>query len=295
MRLFYHPDYNGHSLTFDTTRKATWVANSLVSRPIGGVEVIAPEPLTVEALSDVHDPVYVRAVATGAPKALAETSGFPWDPRVFRAVALSNGGAVAAALYALATGCHAGSLSSGMHHAGYASGGGFCTFNGVALAAHAALLAGARVLVLDTDAHCGGGTFEILSTLADVVSLDLSVNAFDGYKPEAPHTLDVVRMTSAYLPTLHRRLVAAGAAHGPFDLIVYNAGMDPHEASSVGGLPGVTAKVLADREALVFDFAEAHDIPVAFVLAGGYVSDDLTESALVDLHRLTIARAARTR
>ena len=75
-------------------------------------------------------------------------------------VCASNGGAVAAARAARAGGV-AGSLSSGLHHAGRDRGAGFCTFNGLVLAARAALSEGAaRVLVLDLDAHCGGGTHE---------------------------------------------------------------------------------------------------------------------------------------
>ena len=70
----------------------------------------------------------------------------------------SNGGAVAAGLAALEHGV-AGSLSSGLHHARREKGAGFCTFNGLVIAAREALTAGARsVLILDFDAHCGGGT-----------------------------------------------------------------------------------------------------------------------------------------
>jgi hypothetical protein len=46
---------------------------------------------------------------------------------------------------------------------------------------------------------------------------------------------------------------------------------------------------------VAFDWARAVGTPVAFVLAGGYVSrgrQGLTQAALVDLHRLTIAAAA---
>ena len=63
----------------------------------------------------------------------------------------SNGGAVAAALEAFETKRNAGSLSSGLHHATRALGSGFCTFNGLALAARAVIDAGAkRVLVVDS-------------------------------------------------------------------------------------------------------------------------------------------------
>jgi hypothetical protein len=44
---------------------------------------------------------------------------------------------------------------------------------------------------------------------------------------------------------------------------------------------------------MVFDFFRKRDTPVAFVLAGGYVSAELDEARLVGLHRLTL-RAAST-
>ncbi|MDP2769724.1 MAG: amidohydrolase family protein, partial [Giesbergeria sp.] len=61
-------------------------------------------------------------------------------------VCASNGGAVAAALAAIAEGV-AGSLSSGLHHAARGRGAGFCTFNGLALGVRAARAAGEPVLM----------------------------------------------------------------------------------------------------------------------------------------------------
>lgn len=50
--------------------------------------------------------------------------------------------------------------------------------------------------------------------------------------------------------------------------------------------------MLAERERLVFAWAHARRLPVAFTLAGGYLSKDLSQDDLVGLHRLTIAAAA---
>jgi acetoin utilization deacetylase AcuC-like enzyme len=61
---------------------------------------------------------------------------------------------------------------------------GFCTFNGLALAARAARSAGAEhILVLDLDAHCGGGTHELLGGDPGVSQLDVAVDRFDRYSP----------------------------------------------------------------------------------------------------------------
>jgi acetoin utilization deacetylase AcuC-like enzyme len=293
LNVFYAPSYAAAAHAFETTRKAAWIAESLVSDPIPGVELRVPRPLTADEIATVHDPAYVAAVRTGEPRALAESQGFVWDAALWEAVAASNGGIVAAALMALAEGRGAGSLSSGLHHARTERGDGFCTFNGLALAAKAALSAGARaILVVDFDAHFGGGTREILADDERVTLLDVSVDRHDAYAPGPRDFVEAVARAEDYLPTVIRGLsrVLEGAS---FDLCLYNAGMDPHADCPEGGLWGITAATLAAREALVFDACRVRHIPVAFALAGGYLGERLDRTALVALHRLTIEAAAR--
>jgi len=115
------------------------------------------------------------------------------------------------------------------------------------------------------------------------------VSAFDGYEPPAGHALHLVSQADDYLPPVERALAAATDA---WDLVIYNAGMDPHEHSAIGGLRGVTTGMLAARERLVFTWARHRGVPVAFVLAGGYASGRLPRQALAGLHRLTVAAAA---
>jgi hypothetical protein len=140
--LFYGPDYVRAAYDFDTTRKARWIAESLVAEPIAGVRLVEPAPLTFDEVAAVHDRRYVQAVRDGTPRELAESQGFQWDEGLWRMVLATNGGVVAAARSALECGV-AGSLSSGLHHARWEHGSGNCTLNGIVLAAHAALDAGA--------------------------------------------------------------------------------------------------------------------------------------------------------
>ena len=283
MNLYYSKLYTSAKFNFDTTRKATWIADSLIARPIAGVTVKEPEPLTMAQLNAVHDPHYVDAVRTGKPRELAASSGFDWDPNVWDAVTSSNGGAVAATLDAYRLRENAGSLSSGLHHAGYRSGAAFCTFNGLALAAKAVLDAGAqRVLILDLDAHCGGGTHQLTKHDPRIVHVDISTSSVDQYAtPDGPSSLDIIGR-SRYFTTLGRRLREMMELPA-FDVLIYNAGMDPHDN-------GLTHDKLHMREQIVFRWAEAMQLPAAFVLAGGYTGR-LTQEALVNLHRLTIAEA----
>ena len=61
------------------------------------------------------------------------------------------------------------------------------------IAAAAALAAGAGdVLILDLDAHCGGGTHAITSDNPHVWHVDVSVNRCDLYEPGERTSLDLV-------------------------------------------------------------------------------------------------------
>lgn len=289
MKVFYSPEYVTSKTAFDTTRKSGWIAESLDAEPISGVTIVAPEPLTFDEIAAVHDRTYVEAVRTGSPRDLAESQGFEWDPGMWTAVTASNGGAVAAVRAARADGV-AGTLSSGLHHARRERGSSFCTFNGLVIAARAALAEGAgSVLIVDLDAHCGGGTHSLIADDDRIRQIDVSVSGIDSYRQSGANTLDIVKQAGDYLKTVQGRLDNVDWAP---TLCIYNAGMDPHEKCVIGGLRGIDRTILERREELVFEWCTARSIPVAFSLAGGYVGSELTEEGLVDLHRLTLNAAS---
>ncbi len=318
--MHHHLDACRTEVAFDTTRKAEAIAASLVARPIPGVHLEEPVPLTRAQLLAVHDAAYVDAVLTGTPRELATSNELPgWDAGLARSVLATNGGVLAAARHAVAHRTISGSLSSGLHHARRDRGAGYCTFNGLALAALDAVGRGARrVLVLDVDAHCGGGTASILSELAGarrieqarieqarieqarieqarIEQVDVSVDPYDTYDAALASAMPAfsARRTMAtaddYLDTIVAELDRI-ADPGSIDLVLHNAGMDPHHGCE-GGLEGIDAGVLAARERLVFDWIVRHRLPTAWVLAGGY-TNRIPMAELVDLHRLTVEAAA---
>ena len=67
--------------------------------------------------------------------------------------------------------------------------------------------------------------------------------------------------------------------------------MDPFGGCSIGGMQGVTQKVLSDREVAVFSWCRMRGVPIAFVLAGGYIGPGLEREGLVAVHRLTLEAA----
>lgn len=289
MPVFFSDAFNDVSIDFDTFLKAVALHEHLRAADLAGLTFQAPNALTVGELCTVHARAYVDAVATGEPHHLAASNGVGWDPGLLTAAATSSGGVVEAALHVLEHGGFAGSLSSGLHHARRGAGAGYCTFNGLALAAFAARTAGAgRVLVLDLDAHCGGGTASLIEGATGIEQVDVSVSTYDEYR-----STEQARLTlsggAAYLGDVEAAIDAI-AAPGSIDLVLYNAGMDAH-AEAGGGSRGVSTEVLAAREQMVFGWAASHRLPVAWVPAGGYTSGGLSLDEVCGLHRLTAEAA----
>ena len=292
--VFYSPKYLYSEITADTTTKAAAIEASLVAQPIPNVEVREPSRgITETEIALVHSPEYAKAIATGSNRALADANGLcDWTPEFASSRLWATGGVRDAVLEALHTRSNAGSMSSGLHHARYDYGQGNCTINGLALGAKLALVAGAkRVLIVDLDAHGGGGTASLIAGVPGIEQIDVSVSSYDHYvgTPQCNYTL--VTTASDYLPVV-RTALAQCADPESIDLVIYNAGVDPHQDCTTGGLRGITTEMLKERENIVFSWAKAHNIPVAFVFAGGYLGPKLNEEALVHLHRNTIEQAA---
>jgi len=116
------------------------------------------------------------------------------------------------------------------------------------------------------------------------------VNFFDSYTPQT-NTKLVMADGRDYLAVIERELNAVQAPSG-IDLVLYNAGMDPHE--NAGGVRGITTSVINERERMVFEWAASQGVPVAWVLAGGYTVGMQMEE-LAELHLLTARVATEPR
>ena len=90
----------------------------------------------------------------------------------------------------------------------------------------------------------------------------------------------------AYLGWLDNALSSAFRLFEP-DLICYVAGADPYKEDQLGGL-NLTIEGLKRRDELVFQVAQARDIPIMVTYAGGYAQkvDDT-----VRIHCNTVAAA----
>ena len=216
------------------------------------IDVFEPEPLSADDLAVAHDPTMVEDILAGR-----RSNGFGnRSPEVARTLPYTSGAMVAAAERALDTRRVAAATCSGFHHACYASTGGFCTFNGLMVTA--CLLRRRRgldrVAILDFDEHYGNGTEDIIRHLGiDWIVHDTAGR--HGYRPA---------QAEAFLS----RIPAILETMGGCDVVLYQAGADPHVDDPLGGF--LTTEQLYRRDRSVFEWCRRLGLPVAWNLAGGY-------------------------
>jgi acetoin utilization deacetylase AcuC-like enzyme len=277
--IYWGPDYVLDS-GVETRTKSGPLAKILLGGEVPGVDLIAPLPITREELLAIHDEQYIDGLING-------------DPALARSIFASTGG-VRDALDAMFVHGKSGSCSSGLHHAGRDYDKGLCYINGLALVALRAIkLFGAiKVGILDTDSHCGGGTFQLVGDNEKIVIADVSCNSYDIWQPNSDrHHLKIVSSANEYLDAVKQALKHLDGV----DALIYNAGMDPFEDCMTGGMPGITREVLAERERLVAQWCEDTQTPAMFVLAGGYGGKNLDLDGVARLHLPTIREFARIR
>lgn len=235
-----------------------------------------PEPMPLAQIAQVHDPDYVAEVAElRVPAAKSRRIGFPVTDRVARRARTTPGGTWHAAKLALVHG-YAANAAGGSHHALHDTGAGYCVFNDLAVAANRLVAEGdaGRILIVDCDVHQGDGTASLLAGRTEFATF--SIHAEKNFPVrKARSTLDVALPDGtgdqAYLDALSSYLPPLIDAFAP-DLILYQAGVDPHVEDRLGRL-AVSDAGLAARDRFVAEQAHRRGIPVASALGGGYGAD----------------------
>jgi acetoin utilization deacetylase AcuC-like enzyme len=277
VRVFYSLDVVADSgrRASPSDRKPRLVSEALLATG-WPVEIVAPEPADVEDIFRVHDPSFVSGVLK-----LERSNGFgSVSSSVARSLPYTSGACLGAAMVALHDGISA-SLTSGFHHAGPHGPRGFCTFNGLMIAAVKLLSLDrvARVAIVDCDYHYGDGTQAIIDAqgLGERV-LHLSF----GKHYRAPH------QAAQYLEEVDR-LGSRFAEFRP-ELVLYQAGADTHVDDPLGGL--LTTEQMRVRDRAVFAIARELGIPLTWNLAGGYqIEADGSIPRVVELHLNTFREA----
>ena len=220
------------------------------------LEIVAPPPVSVDQFALAHDRAFVEGVLGGH-----SYNGFGNKlPSVAASLPYTSGVMLSAARAALANQWGAVAPCSGFHHAGHDFSGGFCTFNGLMVTAAVLLAEGAvrKIGIIDFDQHWGDGTDDIIRRL------DLGERVRH-YSPT--ETFGRPHKAEAFLAQLPQLL----APFADCDLVLYQAGADPHIDDPLGGW--LTTEQLYRRDVGVFEVLRALGIPVAWNLAGGYQRD----------------------
>lgn len=218
--------------------------------------------------------------------------GLPWSPELVKRTTIAVGGSVRTALLALEHGiaCNA---AGGTHHAFRDFGSGFCIYNDVAVTANYLLehTAVESILIVDLDVHQGDGTASILASEPRAFTFSMhgeknfpfrkQKSDFDIALENGVGDDEYMRYLQIYLPVLIEDIAP--------DIILYDAGVDPHEIDPLGKL-SLSSKGLYERDLYVIEQAASAGVPLAGVIGGGY-SKDLDE--LADRH-VNLHRAAQT-
>jgi acetoin utilization deacetylase AcuC-like enzyme len=292
--IIYHPDYvaplpEGHRFPMPKFRQ---LYELLIADGIAKTSQFhTPQPPPTEWIELVHTKEYIQSYYTGTlePKALRRI-GLPWSPALVKRTCTAVGGTILTAQLALRYGL-ACNTAGGTHHAFPSYGSGFCIFNDLAISARILQQLGLvqKILILDLDVHQGDGTAFIFQEDKSVFtfSMHCEVN-FPGTKQKSDLDvpLPVGMDDDSYLQTIAKYLPDLLSQWKP-DLILYDAGVDPHASDRFGKL-ALTDTGIYRREMLVLTTCVAAGYPVASVIGGGY-SDDL--NALIYRHSL-LHRAA---
>jgi len=294
LRIFYHPHYS--ALVLPERHRFPLAKYQALFERLGdlGYPLAEAPPASRDQIARVHDADYVDAALQGRlDQAAIRRLGFPWSPLLIERTLRSVGATLAASRHALEQGCGL-QISGGYHHAHRDFGSGFCLFNDLVIAARTCLDEGRceRVLIVDLDVHQGDGSAALCAGSRDIITLSLhGEHNFPRHKP-ASH-LDFALPSGmgddAYFETLAQALSLALRLHAP-DLILYQAGVDVHRDDELGYL-SLTDAGVRQRDAMVFDYAVRHGLPIAAVPGGGYRRD---WQQLIPLH-LSLFEEARRR
>ncbi|WP_048440641.1 hypothetical protein [Caenimonas sp. SL110] len=250
-----------------------WLRRGLITQG----DIHSFPPVTRADLTLAHDPDFVQGILD-----LEIENGFgTTDPELTTSLYYTTGSLLAASRQALGANEITCSPTSGFHHAGYARAGGYCTFNGLMVVAMKLLKEGAvrQVGIIDCDVHFADGTEDIIGRLRvrKQIKHHTMGNRFRSRSDVGPGA----RGFFSWLQTAVEDCREA-------DLVIYQAGADPHIDDPLGGL--LTTAEMSRRDAEVFTQFQGRAL--VWNLAGGYQVDDTGGIApVLRLHRNTLRAA----
>lgn len=246
---------------------------------------------TEEQLAQAHSTLYIHTLATMTP-----AEGYiRVDPDTCMNVytyqaALRAAGAAVLATDLLLTGkasCAFCNVRPPGHHAKYASAGGFCFFNNVAVGIrHALNVHGlTRVALIDFDVHHGDGSEDILHGDERVIMCSIfedKLYPFCGNQPRGENMVNVALPTRSYgdvfRAAVTEKWLPALEAFKP-EIIFISAGFDAHREDDMGNLGLVEADYAWVTQRIV-EVARRHASGrIVSCLEGGYDLSSLARGA----------------
>lgn len=265
----------------------------LIRHEVVSEEMLEPAtPATTTELRRAHDPDYVSAVTDGTlSEKIQRRIGLPWSEVLARRSRATVGGSLMAARSALNNGI-SGQLAGGTHHAHYAEGSGYCTFNDLAVVALTLLDEQLcdRVAILDTDVHQGDGNAALLAANPNVFVCSLhGAKNFPFRKVASDLDFDLIDGTGDrdYLRALADALSAISAFRP--DILLFLSGADPLAEDKLGRL-SLTFEGMIERDLMVLEFAARRGLPLSIAIGGGY-ADPISLSVTAYANTFCAAKA----
>jgi acetoin utilization deacetylase AcuC-like enzyme len=281
--VFYNPAQCAPKSSFSPSSvKPRYVVQDWLESFEGQIEIHDFEPVGRDAFKRVHHPDMVDAILD-----CLKVNGFGnRSVDVAKSLPYTTGSMLAAARYAVENNCFTCSPTSGFHHAEFHGPQGFCTFEGMMVTAVLLKEAGTvnSVGIIDCDVHYGNGTADIIRRLGLDWVRHHTMGAKHFKRNDKHADSSVHTQFNGWLKT-----AIDDVRH--CDLVLYQAGADPHIEDPLGGV--LTTEQMRHRDELVF--SRLNGRALTFNLAGGYQTVDApTERQSLDpilaLHRNT-ARA----
>lgn len=265
---------------------ADWLATPAIR---DNIEIVAFNPVDAQTIAQAHDPAYVAGVL-----ACEVANGFRnRSKEVADSLLYTVGSIVAAAKHVLREGRPedegnvAVSPTSGFHHAHYGHGYGYCTFNGLVVAAMQLKRLGLAqsVAIFDYDYHYGDGTDDIIQRLGLGFIRHFSAGSEYKTRDDAPRLMQ--ELTRRFARTI------TASSDSKVDVMLYQAGADQHKDDPLGGV--LSDKEMAERDYQVFRCARLYGVPLVWNLAGGYRHDRAgkTIAPVIRTHRDTVKQCVR--
>jgi acetoin utilization deacetylase AcuC-like enzyme len=265
----------------------------LTQFPAGTFAVHQPDLPPAHWLEMVHEPGYVLDYQYGTLDPRSQRRiGLPWSELLVQRTLRAVGGTILTARLALESGL-ACNTAGGTHHAFAGYGSGFCILNDGAIALRVLQAEGLiqRAVILDLDVHQGDGTARIFRHDPSVFTFSMHCEAnFPLHKQigDLDVPLPIGLEDEAYLRLVEDLIPGLLQTHRP-DLVIYNAGVDPHRGDLLGKL-ALSDTGIFQRDQRVIQVCRTAGVPVACVIGGGYAQD---LAALVQRHGLLFHAAVK--